>query len=108
MEAEKLFDIIKTENVDTLLKLQIMLNAHVNKVKLEKICIVCCKTYISLTKRSKYCSDKCKHKRNRKPNNPEKENRDCVICGTQYSVSKYSNSKTCSTTCRSKYRWRNN
>lgn len=73
----------------------------------DAICLECGKKFKSEKTHSKFCSANCRSNYRRKSgiDNVAKE---CVICGNEYSVSRYSKSKTCSIECRGKLKSLNN
>lgn len=66
--------------------------------KITKTCTVCGKEYQTVHAKantSKYCSENCKSKA-RRMRGTDRETRYCVICGTEFTCSKYSRQKCCS------------
>jgi hypothetical protein len=74
--------------------------------KKEKIiCSECGKEFdsISRNKENRFCSKKCKSK-HRRDSGVDNVDRKCIVCGSIFSVNKYSKSKTCNRKCSARLR----
>lgn len=65
--------------------------------KTEKICLNCGKSFFSIS-HAKFCCNACKASYRRK-NGVDNEIRVCPVCGKEFTVNKYSKTKTCSRKC---------
>lgn len=77
-------------------------DAKLRPTKLQ--CIQCNKQFETVafdTAKAKFCSNNCKSNARRK-SGIDNETRNCIECNEQYSVNKYSKSRTCSRKCRGK------
>ncbi len=68
----------------------------ITHVEIDLICIQCGKNYKG--EKGKFCSGKCQSKW-RRLHKVDNENRICVTCGKEFSINKYSKTKTCSRSC---------
>ena len=71
--------------------------------KFEKTCERCSNQYQG-TKPSRFCSNKCKAAA-RRDSGIDNVERECVICGTEFSINKYFKTVTCSRSCGATFRW---
>lgn len=62
------------------------------------VCQQCGKVFVGRYSWSKFCSGKCKSKA-RRDSGIDNETRTCEICGSEFSVNKYSKITTCSRRC---------
>lgn len=67
-------------------------------VKVTKKCKCCGKEYETYKGRNYFCSNACKSKWRRK-SGIDNEKRLCEVCGKEYTVNKYSKTRTCSRSC---------
>lgn len=70
-------------------------------------CLECGKKFKSEKPHGKFCSPNCRSNYRRK-SGVDNEVRKCAVCGNEYSVNRYSKSKSCSRECRGKLRKLNN
>ena len=78
-----------------------------NSPLVSKICEQCGKEYFVkkfVSKRSRFCSNACKSA-NRRNSGVDKVIRTCLVCGCEFSVSKFSGASTCSKKCASAMRF---
>lgn len=80
-----------------------------NKVLIKYKCTHCGKEFSTLKEYSKasntFCSNNCKAAY-RRESGVDNETRACGYCNKEYSVNKYSKTKTCSSECGVKLRWK--
>ena len=72
-------------------------------VEKEYKCKQCGKKFTSTMTESKFCSNKCKSKW-RREQGLDNEERTCEMCGTKFTINKYSKTKCCSRKCAAQLR----
>lgn len=71
---------------------------HLLHQKKELVCIQCGKKYIG--EKGLFCSAACRAK-HRRDSGVDDEIRTCIVCGSEFTINKYSNTSTCSRACAS-------
>lgn len=66
--------------------------------KAEYVCINCGNKFITTKGKNFFCSNKCKSAYRRK-SGIDNEIRICAVCGAEFTINKYSKTKTCSRSC---------
>lgn len=72
-----------------------------HKKKIEKKCEYCGDTFETNLKRARFCTPNCRTQY-RRVSGVDNEQRNCVICGREFTTNKYSKVKTCSKICSNK------